>query len=224
MRSTRTMIGNILHMTSAEETRRQIDSHLAARDRASAVAAALDAVRTGGLPILDLYDGVLVPLLVDTGASWQAGTTNVWQEHFASATVRTIVEALYPDVTALATSAPPKGTTVLLACPPQEQHDLGLRMLTDRFALAGWNTIYLGTDTPTAEIVSAAAEVGADLVVLSASTHFNRVQLRTVVERIKAGLPGVRVAVGGPAFALDRDWPASELFDLAEIDAPASGA
>ena len=209
---------------SASELRDRLDLALASRDRAAAVTTALEAVDTSRITVPELYTAVLVPLLVDTGAAWQAGTTRVWQEHFASAIVRTIVEALYPEVARLAAAAPRRGERVLLANPPQEQHDLGLRMLADRFELAGYDVIYLGTDTPASEIIDAARTVDATLVVLSASTHFNRVQLRSFVAHVREGLPGVRIAVGGPAFALDRDWPASELLDSAALGLPGSDA
>lgn len=204
------------------DLRARLDSALAARDRAGAVQAALGAVNDGTIGVADLYTAVLVPLLVDMGAAWQAGSTRIWQEHFTAAIVRTIVEALYPEVTRQASTAPKRGERVLLANPPQEQHDLGLRMLADRFELAGYDVTYLGADTPTDEIVHAARTVGATLVVLSASTHFNRVQLRTFVARIREGLPGVRIGVGGPAFAMDRDWPVRELLDPVALGLPGS--
>jgi len=204
---------------ASTELRMRLDELLQAKDRPAAVIAALDAVRDGGLGIIELYDEVLTPALVDTGNAWQRGTTQIWEEHFASSTVRTIVEALYPEVIAESALVASNGRTVLLACPPQEHHDLGLRMLADRFALGGWNAVFLGTDTPIAEICAAASALDASLVVLSASTHFNRLHLRNVVDRIKAGLPGIRVAVGGPAFTLDHQWPADELLSLDEIDA-----
>lgn len=207
---------------AANALRARLDELLARRDRAGAVDAAVSAVRAGDLSVLELYDEVVTPLLVDTGTRWQQGATQVWEEHFASSTMRTIIESLYLDVVQTARSARANGRTVLLACPPHEQHDLGLRMLADRFAVAGWNVVFLGTDTPVAEIIAAARSVGAALLVLSASTHFNRLHLRNVVDELKAALPDTRVAVGGPAFALDREWPADEMLSLAEIDMPAA--
>ena len=185
--------------------RAALDARLAARDRAGAVAAALDAVHDDSIEIGDLYTRVLGPLLVDTGAAWQRGVERVWEEHFASATVRTIVEALYPDVVRVHDEVACVDKRVLLACPSGEQHDLGLRMVADRFTLAGWDVDYLGADTPTDEIIDAAQTLGSDLVVLSASTHFNRVLLRNVVSEVQQHLPGVRLAVGGAAFASDAD-------------------
>ena len=59
----------------------------------------------------------------------------------------------------------PSGRSVLLACPPGEGHDLGLRMVSDRFDMAGWATYFLGPDTPVAEIADAARRLGVDAVV-----------------------------------------------------------
>lgn len=198
----------------AAALRATLDEQLAARDRAGAVLAAVETVRSGDLGVLELERLVLAPLMIDTGAAWQSGEIQVWEEHFASATVRTIVDALYPDVVALAREAEPTGWSVVLACPPEEEHDLGLRMLADRFEIAGWATYFLGADTPVGEIADAAREFSADLIVLSGATHFHRVRMRHVIDELADVVPSARVVVGGAAFERERaDWPASELFD-----------
>jgi len=201
----------------AARLRDVLDERLVARDREGGVRAALDAVRSAEIDPEKLYVDVLTPLLIDTGAAWQQGTTRVWEEHFATAMVRTIIEALYLDVRELAASTPRLGKVAVLACPPGEYHDLGLRMLADRMQLHGWDTHFLGADTPADEIVSAARALKADLVALSAATHYNRLLLREVVDTLKRELPGVRVGVGGPAFTLDRSWPADELLSESEL-------
>lgn len=203
--------------TQTTALRERLAELIATRDRTAAVQTALDAVRDNGLPIEALYTHVLIPLLVDTGAAWLRGETKVWEEHFTSATVRTIVEGLYLDVAAQASKVEPLGTTAVLACPPEEAHDLGLRMLADRMALAGWTVHYLGADTPVDEIVAAAKALGADLVALSAATHYNRLLLREVVAALHRELPAVRVGVGGPAFANDKTWPAADLLTEADL-------
>jgi len=199
------------HYDLTGEIRSRIDDALARRDRAGAVDVALYAIRERGLDIDALYTKVLAPLLVSTGSAWQEGNERVWEEHFASATVRTIVEALYPEVMKESSRRPRHGRVVVLACPPGEQHDLGLRMLTDRMQLAGWNAYFLGADTPVAEIAAAANSLGADLVALTAATHYNRLLLREVIDQLKAESPGVRIGVGGPAFATDPEWPSDEI-------------
>jgi methanogenic corrinoid protein MtbC1 len=82
-------------------------------------------------------------------------------------------------------------------------------MVSDRFELAGWTTHLLGANVPAIEMVRAARALEADAVVLSASTHFHRLALKTYVEQLTGALPGLRVWVGGAAFARDHDgWPA----------------
>lgn len=201
----------------ARELGDALEARLAARDRAGAVELALAAVRESRISIPDLYALVLRPLLERIGARWQHGTERVWEEHLVSHAVSTIVEALYPDVERLAASAPRTGKRVLLACPPEERHELGLRMLSDRFELSGWDTTFLGADTPLGEIAAAAKATGAELVCLSVSTVFERVELRTFIDTLRAELPGCRIVVGGPAFSHDREWPAEDLLDPAEL-------
>lgn len=194
-----------------EELSTKIDAY----DRDGALALALDAVRSGSLSIPALYD-TLAELLVGVGASWQRGETLVWQEHFTTAVVRTIIEACHPLVNEAA--APLVGKTVLLATPPEEYHDLGLRMTSDRFEIAGWTTHLLGASLPVSELSKAVTALRADAVVLSASTHFHRVALRGYTEKLAATHPGLLIWVGGPAFADGApDWSAGRLLDPASI-------
>jgi len=195
-----------------------LSERLAAHDKAGAVAAAVAAVGDGEISIDQLYRDVLAPLLAGAGERWQKGELRVWEEHVASAAARTIIESLYDDVQRARASWPPIGRTVVLACPPDETHDLGLRMLADRFEMVGWTAVYLGPDTPLAEIIAAARDVAADLVCLSASTHFHRLNLREVYDTLRAQLPGVGIAVGGPAFARERDgWSPDEVADVERL-------
>ena len=205
-----------------------LSERIAAHDKPGAVAAALDAVRRDEIGITDLY-ALLSRLMVDLGLSWQSGSTPVWEEHLVSSVARTIVEALYPTVRERAVAVPRRGLTVVLACPQDESHDLGLRMLCDRFDLAGWDTHILGADTPTGEIAAAAEALHADLVVLSASTHFHRVRIRTLLDDIHSALPGLRVVVGGAALSRDccglddeEVMRPDEFFDPVDIDADGS--
>ncbi len=191
---------------------------LSEHDREAAVRTAVEAVAAGAIGIGELYRDVLSPLLSRTGEAWQHGRVRVWEEHFASAVVRTIVEILYPGVLKVKASVPPAGRSVLLACPPEENHDLGLRMVADRFDMAGWTTYFLGADTPAGDLIDAARRLSVDAVVLSSSTHFHRVALRRHVDLLKHELGSVHVWVGGPAFRHGSDgWTEAEIVDLDEL-------
>jgi len=199
---------------AAGRLRDELTARLLDHDKHGAVAVGLGAVSRGLVTIEELYADVLGPALIEIGRRWHGGTVAVWEEHLASAAVRTIVESLYPEVERLRAERPAAGYSALMACPPDEAHDLGLRMLADRLALAGWRVFYLGPDTPFQEVVDATWTLGVDAVVLSSSTHYHRLRVRDFVERLVAALPGVAVWVGGPGFVGDiQGWAKAYLFD-----------
>ena len=179
---------------------------------------ALSAVREGSVPIDGLYQ-TLSRILVDVGAAWQAGTTEVWQEHLVTGVVRNIVEAC---VLLVEEAAPrTREATAVLAAPVDEYHDLGLRMLTDRFILAGWDAHFLGGNVPLSQLRAAVGQLGADAVALSAATHFHRLSLRTYVAGLADTHPQLQVWVGGPAFAYEHEgWPDHQVLDPSQIPEP----
>ena len=204
--------------TASAEVFERVAAALEAHDKPTAVRTAVEAVTTGSITIPELYRDVLTSILAATGAAWQRGTVAIWEEHLASATVRTIVEILYPGVLKAKAEAPDAGRSVLLACPPEESHDLGLRMVADRFDMAGWTTYFLGPDTPVEEIADAAGRLGVHAIVMSSSTHFHRLAVRHAVDYLKQVLPNVDVWVGGPAFAgAVTGWRPQEIVDLDEL-------
>lgn len=206
---------------AAKPMRIRLDELLAAHDRPGAVAEVLSAVESEEIGLKELYHDVLSPLMKDVGARWQQGEARVWEEHLTSATVRTIIDALYPLVQRYRASAAPTGRSVVLACPADEQHDLGLRMLSDMFDISGWTTYLLGADTPTRQIADATRCLGADLVVLASTTLVDRVRIRHVLDDLHAALPGVRVVVAGcEADCEERGLTPEEVFSAGEFFSP----
>jgi methanogenic corrinoid protein MtbC1 len=208
-------------MTTTPETiRSSLEAYLTQRDREHAVAAGLDVLRSGDLSVVELYD-VLTALLAGIGESWQRGDVEVWEEHFATGVVRTIVESAHPFVSAQA--AEHNGLTIVLATPPDEYHDLGLRMLADRLTLAGWKAHFVGANVPAEQLIEACRATSADAAVISTSTHFHRLSLHAYVADVRAALPRLRVWVGGAAFATDtHDWPAESILRCEDIESLAS--
>jgi MerR family transcriptional regulator, light-induced transcriptional regulator len=217
-------VGGATEPTAATVLYDLLAVHLTNHDRPAFVRAAVEAVSSGKLDIATLYREVLTPLLTQTGAAWQHGRVSIWEEHLSSAMVRSVVEILYPGVLKAKAAAVPAGRKVLLACPPEEGHDLGLRMVADRFDMAGWTTYYLGPDTPVEEIADAARRLGVDAVVMSASTHFHRLGVRHAVDALNKALPNVDIWVGGPAFVgAATGWLPQEIVDLDELLGGAGG-
>lgn len=198
--------------------RNALERDIAAYDRPKAIATALEAIDSGTVTIEELYD-LLSETLTGIGGEWQRGEAEVWQEHLVTSVVRGIVEGMALRVEEVAPRE--RGAVVVLAAPSDEYHDLGIRMLTDRFAMAGWHTYLLGGNVPLSELVRAVGELGADAVALSASTHFHRATLKSYVDGLSEEHPDVRVWVGGPAFATEASgWPPETVLDGHHIPEP----
>ncbi len=195
----------------------RLTAHLAECDRAAAVQAAVEAVTSGSIGIERLYCEVLSPLLQYADGSGAV----VWERYLAAAAVRSIVEILYPGVLSEKAAVRPTGRWVVLACPPEERDDLTLRMLSDRFDMAGWSTAFLGAGASLHEITAAVRHLAADAVVFTASTHLSRLTLRRAVLRLHEEFPDLRIWVGGHAFVgLVADASPT---DLIEFDDTLSG-
>lgn len=198
-----------------------LDERIRSHDRIGAVKFALASLDDGSVTLGDLYR-VLSEILVDVGVEWQKGTAEVWQEHIVTGIVRNIVECCVTRVEAAAPEE--RNKTVVLAAPGDEYHDLGLRMLTDRFILAGWRAHFLGANLPADELSAAVEELGADAVALSASTHFHRVSLKSYISILAGARPEVRIWVGGPAFAREHEgWPDEMMIDPMAVPEPGRG-
>lgn len=104
---------------------------------------------------------VLLPLLRTIGERWQAGEISVGQEHFASNLVRGRLMGLAHGWTDRS------GPALVLACPSGEEHDIPLVMCGIAAARRGRRIVFLGGDTPVAEIEEAADAIDPVAVVIA---------------------------------------------------------
>jgi methanogenic corrinoid protein MtbC1 len=81
-----------------------------------------------------------------------------------------------------------------------ELHQVGAKMVADVFEMHGWDSFYLGANTPTSELVRFVREKSPDVVALSLSVYFNIGQLKKAIEILTHELDGLPVLVGGQAF------------------------
>ena len=118
----------------------------------------------GALSLDTVLVEVVLPYLHELGEAWARGDASVAQEHFASNFVRGTLFGLGRGWGEGA------GPHALLACPPREQHDLGLIAFGLALRNRGWRITYLGQDTPLSTLEQEARELQPDRVVVAAST------------------------------------------------------
>jgi MerR family transcriptional regulator, light-induced transcriptional regulator len=121
-------------------------------------------------------DAVMLELLqgamIEIGRRWQEGAVSVSVEHFASAYVSGKLRAL------LNLSADGKtGASVIVACAPLEQHELGALVLAVMLRRAGYRVFYIGANTPVADLAEMTVRLNPSAVLISASAALSAERL-----------------------------------------------
>lgn len=142
----------------------------------------LNATGMGALPSAEVCDRVLMPLLVAIGDRWEKGSLDVAAEHFGSAIVR---RHLYGLVEAEARRNP-GAPAIVCACPEGDLHEGGLLAFAVHAAALGWAIVYLGPNTPTADIISTADRTGASGVGLSLTSPLKHAERRKLIDALVA--------------------------------------
>ena len=172
-------------------------SALLGEQRHEAARIILDAV-DGGVPLVDVYLQVLQPVLREVGLMWQTNKIGVAQEHYATAATQVVMSQLYEHIF----DGPKNGRRLVAACVGGELHEVGMRMVADIFEVSGWDTYYIGANTPTQEIVETVARQAADVLALSATMSTHLPALEEVIQAIRADerTRYTKVLVGGYPF------------------------
>jgi len=157
----------------------------------------------GALTVSELYEQVLAPALNKIAVPRAQEDDLIWREHAMTAIVRSIIECARPYVIKEKERSAAAGGSagrVLLACPEDEYHELGIRMGQDFFTIAGFETFFVGGNTPQANIVSAVEALKPDIAAIGVSNFLNLVQLKKIVAELRQSIDArVKIAVSGSA-------------------------
>jgi methanogenic corrinoid protein MtbC1 len=169
-------------------------------DRTDPVRLILNAIDAGMRP-QDVYCEVLLAAQKEVGMLWHVGDFSVAEERLVSETTRRVMALIAARFKPESATGP----TMLAASVAGNAHDIGLRTVSDLFALAGWRCIFLGANVPTVEIANAARDYRADLAVLTATLTPQLNALTSAIAAIREAAPETRVLVGGIAFEESAD-------------------
>jgi methanogenic corrinoid protein MtbC1 len=142
---------------------------------------------------------VFSPVLAEIGDRWHRREATVAQEHFAAHFIQRRLAAL------LQVYAPVAGRgTILAACVPDEEHEIGLLMLSLFLARRAWQVVYLGASVPVADLLSAVVRLRPDLVCLSSTSARTVPGLEAALRALdQLPPPQPRIALGGHALNVD---------------------
>jgi len=110
--------------------------------------------------------------------------------------------------------------TVVAACVSGELHEIGLRMAADLLELEGWQTFYLGANTPAMSIIEIIREKKARLLILSMCLPINGPALREMISTLRKQMDNsVKIIIGVYTISSDPVYAASFGADAVALDA-----
>lgn len=178
----------------AAKAKQYID-HLLEGDRFAALRL-IDELAAKGESVKDIYLEIFQPAQYEIGQLWLRNRISVAKEHFCTAVTQQAMSILYPKIF----TSVRKGLTFVAACIGNELHEIGIRMVADFFEMDGWDTYYLGANTPTDSIIKAANEKKADVLGLSIALPIHRSLLKEIISNISPHLQySTKIIIGGYA-------------------------
>lgn len=184
-----------------DELARQFLAALLQADRHRASRLVLDAVKNGTC-IKAIYLQVFQRTQQEIGRLWQINQIGVAEEHFCTAATQMIMSQLYPYIF----TGERKSRRAVITCTGGELHEIGARMVADFLEMSGWDTYFLGANTPRHTILQTVVNQQADILALSATMTFHVSQVSEIISGLR-DLPAVstQVLVGGYPFNLSPD-------------------
>lgn len=163
-------------------------------------AEALLAEAFGLYSVEDVCLQLFEPLLIEVGDRWHAGELSIAEEHYITAFIRARLFALLDAYQRAGAGGP----LVLLACAPDELHEMGILLVSVFLARRGAAVRYLGPNLPLEALARLVEQHHPAVVVLSAQSRETARKL-DAAERLLAhgSTPHPRLVFGGQAFNTD---------------------
>jgi methanogenic corrinoid protein MtbC1 len=150
-------------------------------------------------PVEEIYTGLLQEAQYEVGRLWEANEISVAQEHYSTAVTQLVMSLLYPRIC----DTPKTRGAFVGVCVEGELHEVGIRMVCDLFELRGWQSFYLGSSMPPADLLRFIEQKRPDVIGISAIYDGNIESARNVIAQLRTIAPsGVTILAGGRPFVL----------------------
>ena len=153
-----------------------------------------------GIDIKLLYADLFQKSLYEVGRMWELNRISVAREHLVTAITEGLLNLVYPRLFENTHPDIQENKKVIISCAANEFHQVGGKMVADIFELNGWDSHFLGANTPVDQMLAHVQDEAPDLVGLSVSVYFNMPALKTGIEAIRANFNKLDILVGGQAF------------------------
>ncbi|TYC03024.1 MAG: cobalamin B12-binding domain-containing protein [Kosmotoga sp.] len=173
---------------------------LDAYNKEKAFTYALEQLNNGSLSVVELYEQILKPSLNNWNCNHEINKLCIWQEHIRSSIIRSIIEGCYPYILKEKEKTKSLEYTVAVVCPPDEQHELGARLVTDYFTINGFKTTFVGSNTPVESFIEAIRKYKFDYIAISVTNYYHLFKTKKLIQYIRSVSSETKIVVGGRAF------------------------
>jgi len=146
--------------------------------------------------IRSLYEDLFRPSLYRIGEMWESNRITVAVEHLATSITQQLMNLVYPRILGREKT----GRIAVIACIANEYHQIGARMVADVFEINGWDSYFLGSNTPVNDLLAFLDSRRPHALGLSLAIYFNMPDLCRTVDAVRGGFPDLPILVGGQAF------------------------
>jgi HD-GYP domain-containing protein (c-di-GMP phosphodiesterase class II)/methylmalonyl-CoA mutase cobalamin-binding subunit len=148
-----------------------------------------------GITATTLHAEVIGPTLRRIDVLSEAGQIEAEVERRANTIIRRVLATLYRYMTS---GTEPSRQRVLLAGVEGDQHTLGLQMVHDQLAAAGFHTVF-DTDLSAERLLEMVESQAPDLIVIGATVQREGEPVEIVLRDLRSSHPEIPIVLGGPA-------------------------
>lgn len=191
-----------------DEIIQKVDEFLNKTEKEKLIFYIIDALATGKIDIVALYEKILAPALKNIASNDKTQEIRIWQEHIQTSMVRTAIECCYPYVIKERDGRYriKQDKKVSVLCPLGEYHEIGPRMASDFFTLCGYEALFVGGNTPKDEMLSIIQTLRPDYIAISVSNYYHIIAAQRTIKEIRKRVDySGKILVGGYAFKRNVD-------------------
>lgn len=144
----------------------------------------------------DVFSNLIEPVLIRIGQEWHEGTLIIAEEHFVTGFFQEQLLSLLSG-----TVKPFRIGTIVAACMPGEQHQIGLMMLVILLRMRGWNVIFMGQDLQFDRLDEVIRNLNPRLMLFSSTIPETAKQVTKLIDMTKTfEKPAPVTVLGGQGF------------------------
>jgi len=145
------------------------------------------------VPFEEALHGILLPLQKQVGQLWHDNHLDIAIEHYVT---KQIQQKIFSAMNQLPVAE--FGPTIVVACPPGEEHDVAALAVAYRCRVRGCRVYYLGANVPIASLTHLCNKVDPDLTILSIPLPMSEDKASALVSALaNEGHSFPKVSVGG---------------------------